>query len=443
MISAHEIADLPVQSIKAGLAGLSPAELEELLFSWQFWSRAEQREPEGDWTTWMYLAGRGAGKTRSGAEWVKNLALNYPGIRIAFAGPTNSDVRDTMIYGVSGLFSLHWEEGTRPIHVAGRRGIFWPNGSMAHTFSAQEPDRFRGPQFHAAWCDELAAWRYLDDCWDLLSLGTRLEYPGSSEFPRTYISTTPRPIELIKELLADTKTTVVTHGSTYSNRANLSAKFFESVVKKYEGTSYSRQEIYGELIDDLVGALWKRANILHCKLSEMPKLKKIVVAVDPAASDKMSANECGIILCGRGVDEEGYVLGDFTTHAQSPEVWGKKVVEVYKNSHANSVVIEGNLGGGLVEAVIRQIDRTIPLRFVQAKRGKYLRAEPVALLYEQHRVHHVGNFADLEDQMCRFTALYEKENPGLSPDRVDALVWGLAYLFLESQYDSSQRWVGG
>jgi len=441
LISALDIvSQLDEEAIKGLLSGLTPNQIEGLLNSWPFWAREEQRPPEDDWTTWIFLGGRGAGKTRSGAEWTKDVVLKHPGIRMALVGPTAADVRDTMIHGQSGLLSLHWDEGTRPRHTPSNRCVYWPNGSVAHTFSAEEPERLRGPNFHIAWVDELAAWRYIDDTWDMLQFALRLEYPGYST-PRVYISTTPRPLKLLKDLIED-KGTKVTRGSTYRNKANLSKKFFETIVSRYEGSTLGRQEIYGELIDDLQGALWKRSTIdASRQRGSDPPCQRIVIAVDPAASDKATAKECGIIAVGLGEDDRGYILGDFTTHAMDPAKWGKKVILAYHQLDADCVVVEGNLGGGLVETVLKQIDGTVPIKFVQARRGKYLRAEPVAMLYEQGKVSHVGFFTELEDQMCRMTALFDKENPGLSPDRVDALVWGLTYLMLESGYDSSMGWV--
>lgn len=444
MIRASDVSRLDTEAIRSAVAGFSPAQIASIANSWEFWSREEQRPPDGDWTTWLFLGGRGTGKTRSGAEYVKDLALSYPGIRMAMIAPTARDVRETMLYGVSGLMSLHWTNDTRPRHASTSKGsgLFWANGSRAIPFTAEEPDRLRGPNFHVAWCDELASWRYIEDCWDMLQFSLRLEYPGFAT-PRIYISTTPRPLALLRSLLKD-PSTVVTRGTTYDNKPNLSRKFFDTIIEKYRGSTLGRQEIYGELIDDLTGALWRRIDIdLHRVRGRCPRLSQLILAVDPAASDKTTANECGIIAVGRGYDDDrGYVVGDFTTHAKSPAIWGKKVCDAFRTLGCNYVVAEGNLGGGLVEAVLKQIDPTIPVKFVQAKRGKYLRAEPVAMLYEQGKVSHVGHFPLLEDQMCRFTAQYEKDNPGLSPDRVDALVWGVAILLLQSYYDSSMKWVG-
>jgi phage terminase large subunit-like protein len=439
MMTAAQLIQHDEPTIKNALSSLNSQQMLRLSKSWRFWARPSQVAPDGDWTTWMFLGGRGTGKTRSGAEWVKETALAHPGIRMALVAPTKADVRDTMIRGVSGLMSLHWDPGTRPRHIPSNRMIVWPNGSMAHTYSAEEPDRLRGPQFHVAWADELAAWRYLQTAWDMLSFGLRLEYPGFST-PRTFISTTPRPIALLRELLTQ-EGSVVTRGSTYENRANLSPKYFKTIVSRYEGSRLGRQELLGELIEDLDGALWRRENIKYIAPGAIPPLSITVISVDPATSDKVTANECGIVGCALGQDGKGYVLGDFSTHAANPAAWGRKVIEAFKHLKASYVVVEGNLAGGLVETVLKQIDPNIPLKFVQAQRGKYLRAEPVAMLYEQDRIRHVGVFPGLEDQMCRFTPMYQKENPGQSPDRVDALVWGLAGIMLESYYDSSMRWA--
>jgi phage terminase large subunit-like protein len=446
MLTAHEVIHLTPDQIRGALARMSPTQIQGILNKWRFWARPSQLPPEGDWTTWLFLGGRGTGKTRSGAEWVKEVALAHPGIRMALIAPTKADVRDTMIHGVSGIASLDWENGTRPRHIASKRLLIWPNGAQAITYSAEEPDRLRGPNFHVAWCDELAAWRYMQETWDMLQFGMRLHYPGYST-PRTYISTTPRPVPIIRDLVKKQRdgddSVAITVGTTYQNRANLSDKFFASTIAKYEGSRLGRQELLGELLEDLEGALWTHSMIPHILPADLPPLVSVVVAVDPATSDKATANECGIVGCALGEDGRGYVLGDFSTHGQNPSVWGAKIVHAVKLLNASYVLAEGNLAGGLVETVLRQISPNIPLKLVQAQKGKYMRAEPVSMLYEQGKVSHVGQFAALEDQMCRMTANYQKENPGQSPDRVDALVWGIQGLMLESLYDYSMRWAAG
>lgn len=441
-VTASDIGKLSDDEIASVLAQLGDTEVASLLRTWRFWAREEQLPPQTDWSNWLFLGGRGSGKTKSGAEWVKEICLQYPGIRGAFVGPTKSDVRDTMLYGPSGILNIHWDKGTKPRFIGSRRGLFWPNGSQALMYTAEEPDRLRGPNLHFAWADELASWHYAEECWDMLQLGLRLEYPGAN-FPRTFVSTTPRPIKIIRSLLAS-QATAVTRGSTFRNRAFLSPKWFNDIVEKYRGSSLGRQEIYGEVIEDLVGALWKRAWINDHRLKlgqKTPPIRKTVIGVDPAASDLKSANECGIIAAGVGEDERGYVLGDHSTHAESPDKWGKKAIDAFYHHKANYILAEQNLAGGLVQTVLKQIDPAVPVRMVMAKKGKYLRAEPVAMLYEQGKVSHAGSFHKLEDQMCIFTPTFQKDNPGLSPDRVDACVYAIGNLMLESVYDSSMAWV--
>jgi phage terminase large subunit-like protein len=429
VINAQAIASLGPDGIRQAVARLSMEEVNSLLKSWRFWARPEQVEPPENWVWWLFLAGRSAGKTRSGAEWVKEQALQYPGIRIALVGPTAADVRDTMLHGHSGLMSLDWDDSNRPKNVA--RKIMWPNGSKALTYSAEKPVRLRGPNFHLVWMDELAAWRYMQETFDMVTFAMRLEYPGGN-FPRAFISTTPRPLALIKDLVSRPSTAIST-GTTYDNRSNLSPIYFSEVIKKYEGTSLGRQELLGQILDTVDGALWQREWFDKFRVSKSPPLARCIVAVDPSASDKEGANETGIIGCGLGDDDRGYVLLDRSTHGKSPGAWAKVVVDTFYELKADTVVVEGNLGGEMVKTVLRQIDPGVPITLVQATRDKYTRAQPVALLYETGRVSHVGSFPKLEDQCAVYTPEFKKENPGLSPDRMDALVWGLTNLMLKGR----------
>ena len=345
--------------------------------------------------------------------------------RIALVAPTAADVRDVMVEGESGILATAppWD---RPIYEPSKRRVTWANGAMATTYSADEPERLRGPQHEAAYCDELAAWRY-PEAWDQLMFGLRL---GSD--PRCVVTTTPKPVKLIRELLK-AKTTVVTRGSTYDNRANLAPAFFSDIVTKYEGTRLGRQEIMAEMLEDVVGALWNRGMIESTRMLVPPcDMKRIVVAIDPATTSEEGSDATGIIVVGVGTDGRGYVLDDLTCR-ESPERWASIAVSAFSRWKADRIVAEVNQGGDMVEATIRMVAARIPYTGVHASRGKVTRAEPVAALYEQGRVSHAGMFADLEDEMCSFTIDFDRKAAGYSPDRLDALVWGLTELMVEFQ----------
>jgi predicted phage terminase large subunit-like protein len=305
--------------------------------------------------------------------------------------------------------------------------LTWPNGAVASIYNGTEPDQLRGPQHDAAWCDELAKWQYAREAWDQLQFGLRT---GSN--PQICITTTPRPIALLKEIVSDPGT-VVTRGSTFDNRANLATQFLSVIRRKYEGTRLGRQELYAELLEDVEGALWKRAVIdaLRVKLENVPPIERIVVAIDPNASSEDAANECGIVCAGLGVDGHGYVLDDASA-TMAPVEWAREAISLYHRRRADRVVAETNNGGAMVEATLRTVDPSVSYRSVWASRGKVTRAEPVSALYEQGRVHHVGPFPRLEDQMCAFTVDFNRNEMGYSPDRVDALVWALTELMIEA-----------
>lgn len=377
------------------------------------------------------LMGRGAGKTRSGAEWVTKMAREYPGCRIAVVARTAADARDVMVEGESGILAVAppWFE---PEYLPSKRRIVWPNGSMATLYSGEEPDQLRGPQHHFALCDELASWSR-PEAFDMLMFGLRL-----GQHPRVAITTTPRPTPLIKELLKD-PTCVVVRGSTYENRANLAPTFFSQIVRKYEGTRLGRQELYAEILDDNPGALWSRDLLEATRVTGTPdlfrSLVRVVVGVDPEASSAEEAAETGIIVAGLGADGHGYVLDDMTIRG-SPYEWGRQVVSAYEKHQGDRVVPEINNGGEMVEYVIHSIDPSVAVRTVRASRSKQARAEPVAALYEQHRVHHVGVYAELEDQMVEWV-------PGTgqaSPDRIDALVWALTDLMIDRPPEEFVVW---
>jgi phage terminase large subunit-like protein len=377
----------------------------------------------GPWTTWLLLGGRGAGKTHAGAAWVRGVAMGQEPYttervrRIALIGETEADVREVMIEGESGLLAVHGP-GERPEWVRSRRRLEWKNGAVAQVFSAEDPDSLRGPQFGAAWCDEIAKWRHADATFDMLQFGLRL-----GERPRQVITTTPRPIPLLKRLMQD-PTTALTRASTYANARMLSPTFLETVLARYKGTRLGRQEIDGELIEDRADALWTRALIESARVPEAPELTRIVVAVDPPASATEKSASCGLVAVGRSEDGKVYVIADETVAGMSPAGWAMKAIALWRRVAADSLVVEVNQGGDMVRAVIAEQDRNVPVIAVRARRGKWLRAEPVAALYEQGRVKHVGAFPALEDEMCDFGL--DGLSSGRSPDRLDALVWAVA-----------------
>ena len=329
-----------------------------------------------------------------------------------------------MVEGESGILAIspEWE---RPRYEPSNRRLVWPNGAIATTYSAEEPERLRGPQHDAAWCDEIAAWRY-PEAWDMLMFGLRL-----GPDPRVVVTTTPKPIKIIRELIAD-PTTVITRGSTYDNRANLAPAFLQQIVRKYEGTRLGRQELNAEILDDVPGALWSRALIEETRWQvhrNTPDLVRIVVAIDPAVSTGEDADETGIIVAGKDADGHGYVLAD-QSGRYAPTEWARAAIGLYRQYKADRIVAEVNNGGDMVEATVRTVDANVSYAKVHASRGKVMRAEPVAALYEQHRVHHVGAFPTLEDQQCGFAADFDRASAGFSPDRVDALVWALTDLLV-------------
>lgn len=389
---------------------------------WQFLAHPHQRAPRlagngAPWSTWLILGGRGAGKTRAGAEWVRAQAAD-PRARIALIGETERDVREVMIEGVSGLLGVHpWYE--RPEWVASRGLVTWNNGAVAQAFSAEDPDSLRGPQFSAAWCDELAKWRHAEATFDMLQFGLRL---GAR--PRQVITTTPRPIALLKRLIAD-PATALTHAGTAANAYHLAPAFLETIVARYRGTRLGRQELDGEVIEERADALWSRALIEACRVDAAPACSRIVVAVDPPASATRHSAACGLVAAGRAGDSI-YVLADETVTGLSPAGWARKAIALWRRFEADCLVVEVNQGGDMVRAVIREADASVPVTPVRAHRGKYLRAEPVAALYEQGRVKHADVFPALEDEMCDFGP--DGLSSGRSPDRLDALVWAVTAL---------------
>jgi phage terminase large subunit-like protein len=378
------------------------------------------------WTTWLMLGGRGAGKTRLGAEWVRALVQGAPPYakrrhcNIALVGETEHDAREVMIEGPSGLLRMS-PRAERPLWIPTRRRLEWSNGAVAQVFSAEDPEQLRGPQFDAAWCDELAKWRRADAAFDMLQFGLRL-----GPRPRQLITTTPRPIPLIKRLLADART-AVTRAPTQANAAHLSPAFLDEVLARYAGTRLGRQEIDGEIIEDRPDALWSRDLIEAARVAAAPALARIVVGIDPPASSRQGSNACGIVAAGRAEDGRIYVLEDATVKGMAPAGWAAKAVAVYRRLRADTLIAEVNQGGDMVRAVLREVDASVALKCVHATRGKWLRAEPVAAMYAQGRVKHVDPpLAELEDQMCDFGL--NGLSGGASPDRLDALVWAVTAL---------------
>ena len=420
----QSLLSLPEAERRTILQSLTDEQAAAFKYDWRRWARSGQLPPEGDWTYWLLLAGRGFGKTRTGAEWVRSLVENGKAGRIALVAPTAADARDVMVEGESGILAISppWN---RPEYQPSKRRLIWPNGAMATTYSAEEPDRLRGPQHDAAWADELAAWSR-PETWDMLMFGLRL---GD---PRCVVTTTPRPLKIIKDLLKRDDC-VTTRGSTFDNRANLAPSFFASIVSRYEGTRLGRQELYAEVLDDNPDALWRRSNIDRLRIAhkDLPDLARIVVAVDPQISDPKEAageqtSETGIVVCAKGTNGEGYVLADVSRRA-SPRDWAQAAVDAYHLHRADRIVAEQNQGGAMVEYTLRTVDTIVPITLVHASRGKVVRAEPIAALYEQGRIHHAGAFNALEDQLCEWVP------GGPSPDRLDALVWGFTELMLKTR----------
>jgi len=376
------------------------------------------------WTTWLLIGGRGAGKTRAGAEWVKALALarkqeDETERRIALVGETEHEAREVMIEGVSGLLAVH-PHVARPRWSPTRRRLEWSNGAVAQAFSADDPESLRGPQFSAAWCDELAKWRYAEATFDMLQFGLRL---GAR--PRQMITTTPRPVALLKRLINE-PASAVTRAATRSNALHLSPAFIDVVVKRYAGTRLGRQELDGEIIDDRPDALWSRGGIESCRVMEAPPLQRIVVAVDPPVSSTKGADACGLVAAGRAENGTIYVLADETVKGLSPAGWAARAIALWRRLEADALVVEVNQGGDMVRSVIGEVDGDVPVIAVRAHRGKWLRAEPVAALYEQGRVKHVGVLPALEDEMTDFGL--DGLSSGHSPDRLDAMVWAVTHL---------------
>ncbi len=410
---------MPEGARDALIADLPAGRRLEVLGSWEFVARPEQLPPGGEWSVWLILAGRGFGKTRTGAEWITARARAMPEGRFAMVGTTAHDARDVMLEGQSGVLAVAPRD-FRPEWRAARRLVVWPNGAQASLLSAAEPDQLRGPQFHGAWCDELAAWARPRETWDNLRMTLRL---GAR--PQAVVTTTPRPDPLLRQLIG-APGVVVTRGTTFDNRANLPAAFLADLTANYAGTAIGRQEVMGELLEGAEGALWTIAGLDALRVREAPELVRVVVGVDPPAGP----GGCGIVVAGIDAAGIGHVVADASVSGAAPSAWAGAVAAAFRRHEADRIVVEVNNGGAMVEAMLEAVGERLPVRPVRATRGKAARAEPVAALYEKGRVRHVGAFPALEDEMCGLIAGGGYVGPGTSPDRADALVWALTDLML-------------
>ena len=387
---------------------------------------------------WLVVGGRGSGKTRLGAEWVDALVRGLPPFarhrhgRIALVGETLADAREVMIEGVSGIAAI--ARGERPRYEATRRRLLWDNGAVAQVFSSEDPESLRGPQFEAAWCDEACKWKHAEECFDMLQFGLRL-----GENPRQIVTTTPKPVPLLRRLLED-PSVMVTHMRTAENAGNLARPFLEAMEKRYAGTRLGRQELDGELIEERPDALWSRAMLEKAAAMPYGALQRIVVAVDPPASANQSSDACGIVVAGLDRAGNAVVLADASVRAAKPRAWASVAVTLYHRLEADCIVAEVNQGGDMVTAVLATVDPAVPVRPRRANRGKWLRAEPIAALYEQGRVAHAARFPELEDEMCDFGP--DGLSNGRSPDRLDALVWAVGELLLGGRGEPRVREVG-
>ena len=412
---------------------LDEGELMALPFLFEFWAMPHQLPPEGAWRSWVIMGGRGAGKTRAGAEWVRSMVEGARPLdagrcrRVALVGETIEQVREVMIFGDSGILACSPAD-RRPDWEATRKRLVWPNGAVASVHTAHDPEGLRGPQFDAAWVDELAKWKKAEETWDQLQFALRL-----GDDPRVCVTTTPRNVSVLKKLLAS-PSTVSTHAPTEANAANLAGSFLEEVRARYRGTRLGRQELDGVLLADAEGALWTSEMLEGGRIQKLPEFDRIVVGVDPATTAGSGSDECGIVVVGaqtQGPPQSwrAVVLADCTVQGATPSGWARAAISAMEQYGADRLVVETNQGGLMVGEVLRQIDPLVPLKSVHASRGKVARAEPVAALYEQGRVSHAAGLDALEDQMCRMTARgYEGSG---SPDRVDALVWALHELMIE------------
>lgn len=419
---ADVVRSWPAKKQRRWFRDLSPEEAHALEYAWDFWARPKQLSPRERYLVWLVMAGRGFGKTRIGTQETVHRAETgrVGGGRIALIGRTLDEAEGIMVSGESGIltYAPPW---SRPKWVSSKRELRWNNGVIARVFGAHEPDSFRGFQSGFFWADEAASWKYPESFTQLL-MGLRL-----GRAPQGVVTTTPKPKQLLRDLLGRAST-ILTKGTTYENLANLAETFAEEVLSIFEGTRMGRQELRGELLEDVEGSLWKRAQLEELRVLKAPKLRRVVVGVDPAAMSKVRSNNTGIVGAGIGDDRAYYVLADATVNAK-PHVWATAAITLYHALDADAIVAEVNQGGEMVESTIKTIDPTVCVRMVHATRNKRTRAEPVSSLYEQKRVRHVGTFTHLEDEMCGWDPMAE----GDSPDRVDGLVWAITDLMAKSK----------
>jgi len=426
MISTNQalvtnLINLPLDKREAFICSLTDQEVNALIYDWTFWARPNQLPPNGDWFIWLLLSGRGFGKTRCGAEWVLDrVRQGYR--KIALVGRTGADVRDTMVsVGPSSILKIAspWE---KPLYEPSKRRLTFPNGTIALLYNGDEYEQLRGPSHDSAWIDELAKFAYPRETWDNLMFGLR-----DGKNPKVVITTTPRPLLIIKDIISD-KRTVITRGSTFENEANLSLQFLETVKTKYAGTRIGKQELYGELLTDVEGALWNYEWIERNRISVLPVMKRIVISIDIAiTSNKVKSDKTGIVVCGLGLDNLGYIIADLTG-CYTPDQWANKALWAYNNWKADKIIAEANQGGDLIEHTIRTVDKNVAFKKVHASKGKVTRAEPIAALYEQNKVKHYGIFEEMESQMTEWV-------PGEdSPDNMDAMVWGITELMVSDGF---------
>lgn len=414
------LAEMDDVQLERTLARLTPHRRRELATRWKLWAHDGQTIADNDWTVWLIQAGRGFGKTHAGAEWICGQAADQRDLRIALVGATRRDVEQVMIRGPAGVLAIGRHFG--PVTYRPSRGVVeFGSGARAYIYAAESAESLRGPEHHIAWCDELAKWRNADATWDNLMMGMRL-----GERPQTLVTTTPRVVPLLRRIRAMDGVRI-TGGRTYDNR-HLPQSYVAQVEGSYAGTRLGRQELDGELIEDVAGALWSRTMIEQQRVDTVPTLVRVVVGVDPPAG--IDGDACGIVAVGLGEDGHGYVLADASVAGLSPEGWAGAVASCAARHGADRVVAESNQGGAMVESVLRAADAGLPVTLVHASRGKAARAEPIVALYEKGKAFHVGAFPALEDELCGIVAGGGYQGPGRSPDRADALVWAMQELML-------------
>ena len=422
MSPAEQLRNLPETKQKEFINSLTEEQCNQLMHDWKgFLARPNQITPTGKWDIWLILAGRGFGKTRTGAEWIREQIDKHDVRKIAIVGETAADARDVMVEGEAGILNVY-PNNQQPKYEPSKRQITWGNGAVAKIYNATEPDQLRGPQHEIAWCDEIAKWKYAQETWDQLQFGLRI-----GKQPRQIITTTPRPIKLLKEIIAGNEGKVhVTRGKTIDNVSNLAPNFIQKIQKRYEGTRLGKQELNGEILEDIPGALWRLNDIDVHRYDNIPNdIQRIIVAVDPAISDGEDANYNGIVVAGINEDQNGFVIEDASMKG-SPLEWARRAIAIHDKYDADGIVAEVNQGGLMVTETLRTVRRDINIIEVRATRGKHVRAEPVAALYEQGRIHHIGQMTELETQMTMMTNSGYQGND--SPDRVDALVWAMTEL---------------